>query len=99
MFQRKKGVNFSKKRKFMGNQHTPGGSKAKKVCFEQCSTPSPASVHNSASVSDDNLVTEIDSIFTGDTPTTSQKKLLIMYKVIEKAEGQNHPQAPETDHE
>ena len=35
---RKKGVKYTKKRKFCGNQHSPGSSTAKKQCTESTVT-------------------------------------------------------------
>ena len=92
---RKKGVKRSKKRRFQGNQFSPGQSTVKKVCVESASAS-----HVSADVSVQNkdspekasefLNSNVDA-----TPTSSEKKLKFMYRVMSEIKDDE----PETDNE
>lgn len=85
--QKKKGVKYTKKRKFRGNQHSIGQSKAKKVCVDQSESVSVTEASEAVQSESDMLMPRETSSFTRDTPTTSQKKLLFMYSVMEEGDS------------
>ena len=84
--QKKKGVKYTEKRKFHGNQHSPGHSKAKKVCVDQSVT---SELHDSVieCVQDDMQLSGEPSCIAKNTPTTSEKKLLFMYSVMNEEDS------------
>ena len=76
-------MKHTNKRTFHGNQHSPGHSKAKQVCLV---TVPQDSLDVNESDTGDTQITENPSTSSKDTPTTSENKLLCLYKVIEEAE-------------
>ena len=84
--QKKKGVKYTKKRKFHGSQLSPGHSKAMKVCVDQSVT---SELQDSVieCVQDDMQLSGEPSCFAKNTPTTSEKKLLFMYSVMNEEDS------------